>query len=60
MNELFPVVLKGELISAMKLSGITDVHHAHPGMVNTSRLEQLIWMSAEQRPWIKWRPQAML
>ncbi|EME85432.1 uncharacterized protein MYCFIDRAFT_123586, partial [Pseudocercospora fijiensis CIRAD86] len=29
-------ILKDELVTSMKLSGVTDVDHAHPGMVNTA------------------------
>jgi L-lactate dehydrogenase (cytochrome) len=53
-------VLKDELISTMKLSGITDVNQAHPGMVNTSKLEHLIRTGGEKHPWIKWEPRARL
>lgn len=53
-------VLKDELISTMKLSGITDVNQAHPGMVNTTKLEPLIRTGGETHPWIKWVPRAML
>jgi len=53
------IVLKDELESAMKLSGITDVDEAHPGMVNTSTVEQMV-RSTEEHPWIKWKPKAKL
>ena len=52
-------ILKDELESAMKLSGITDVDQAHPGMVNTSLLDSLV-RSGEDHPWITWRPRAKL
>jgi L-lactate dehydrogenase (cytochrome) len=51
-------ILKDELESAMKLSGITDVNEAHPGMVNTAALEHMI--RDEQHPWIQWKPQSRL
>jgi L-lactate dehydrogenase (cytochrome) len=48
-------IYKDELESAMKLSGVTDVDEAHPGMVNTAGVESLV--RAEQgHPWIKWMP----
>lgn len=52
-------ILKDELESAMKLSGITDIDEAHPGMVNTSTVEQMV-RSTEEHPWIKWKPKAKL
>jgi L-lactate dehydrogenase (cytochrome) len=52
-------ILKDELESSLKLSGITDVDEAHPGMVNTSALEPLI-RSQEQHPWIAWRSKSKL
>lgn len=52
-------ILKDELVNAMKLSGITDVDQAHPGMVNTAALEHLI-RGEEKHPWIQWEPRAKL
>lgn len=52
-------ILKDELESSMKLSGITDVDEAHPGMVNTTLLEPLI-QGQEMHPWIEWRPKSKL
>lgn len=51
-------IMKDELESAMKLSGITDVDQAHPGMVNTAALEPMI--RGEEHPWILWQPKARL
>jgi L-lactate dehydrogenase (cytochrome) len=48
-------ILKDELRTSMKLSGITDVDEAHPGMVNTTKLEKLI-QGSENHPWISWKP----
>jgi len=53
------IVLKDEVESAMKLAGITDVDQAHPGMVNTARLEPLI-RTGESHPWIQWKPKCKL
>ncbi|KAF2164286.1 hypothetical protein M409DRAFT_25166 [Zasmidium cellare ATCC 36951] len=52
-------IFRDELETSMKLSGITDVDDAHPGMVNTSLLEPLI-RSSETHPWIKWQPRSRL
>lgn len=52
-------ILKDEMITSMKLSGITDVDEAHPGMVNTALLEPLV-NKGEDHPWIKWQPKARL
>ncbi|KXS98738.1 hypothetical protein AC578_10483 [Pseudocercospora eumusae] len=52
-------ILKDELSTSMKLSGITDVDDAHPGMVNTALLEPLI-RSSETHPWISWKPRARM
>ncbi|KAK4499713.1 hypothetical protein PRZ48_010231 [Zasmidium cellare] len=52
-------VLRDELETSMKLSGITDVSEAHPGMVNTALLEPWI-RSSETHPWIKWQPRPRL
>jgi len=52
-------ILKDELVSAMKLSGITDVDQAHPGMVNTALVEGML-QGEEEHPWIQWRPRARL
>lgn len=52
-------ILKDELVSAMKLAGITHVDQAHPGMVNTSKVESIVW-NGETHPWISWKPRAKL
>lgn len=52
-------VLKDELVSAMKLSGITHIDQAHPGMVNTAYVDPLI-RGTETHPWITWAPRAKL
>lgn len=52
-------ILKDELVTSMKLSGITDVDDAHPGMVNTAALEPLI-RTSDSHPWIRWVPKARL
>ncbi|KAI6912843.1 hypothetical protein D0869_02695 [Hortaea werneckii] len=52
-------ILKDELMTSMKLSGITDVDEAHPGMVNTAGLEPLV-RNSEDHPWIRWQPKARL
>ncbi|CAD0088482.1 unnamed protein product, partial [Aureobasidium vineae] len=52
-------VLKDELEVALKQVGITDVNHAHPGLVNTSLLEGMI-RGEEEHTWIKWMPKARL
>ena len=57
LNQIVPV-LKDELISSMKLAGITHLDQAHPGMVNTTRVER--HLTGESHPWIKWRPRAKL
>jgi len=53
-------ILKDELITSMKLSGITDVDQAHPGMVNTKLVEQIVHSGEEEHPWITWKPKARL
>lgn len=52
-------ILKDELVTSMKLSGISDVDQAHPGMVNTAALDHLI-RSSESHPWIRWTPKSRL
>ena len=52
-------ILKDELTTAMKQSGITDVDEAHPGLVNTKLLEPLL-QTSEAHPWIQWRPKARM
>ncbi|BCS25185.1 FMN-dependent alpha-hydroxy acid dehydrogenase [Aspergillus puulaauensis] len=52
-------ILKDELVSAMKLSGITHIDQAHPGMVNTAYVDPLI-RGTESHPWITWAPRAKL
>jgi L-lactate dehydrogenase (cytochrome) len=52
-------VLKDELISAMKLSGITHIDQAHPGMVNTAYVDHLV-RATETHPWITWTPRAKI
>ncbi|KAL4967113.1 FMN-dependent dehydrogenase-domain-containing protein [Aspergillus stella-maris] len=52
-------ILKDELVSAMKLAGITHIDQAHPGMVNTAHVEHLI-RAQDCHPWITWTPRARL
>ncbi|KAL5338191.1 FMN-dependent dehydrogenase-domain-containing protein [Aspergillus crustosus] len=52
-------ILKDELISAMKLAGLTHIDQAHPGMVNTAHVDRLI-RSGETHPWITWAPKSRL
>lgn len=52
-------ILKDELVSSMKLSGVNDVDECHPGMVNTARLEPLI-RGGLDHSWITWKPKARL
>lgn len=52
-------IVKDELETSMKLSGITDIDEASPAMVNTSMLEPLI-RESDGHPWIKWKPSARL
>ncbi|KAL4915697.1 FMN-dependent dehydrogenase-domain-containing protein [Aspergillus aurantiobrunneus] len=52
-------ILKDELVSAMKLSGITHIDQAHPGMTNTAHVDQLI-RSGERHPWIRWTPRSKM
>ncbi|KEF55941.1 L-lactate dehydrogenase (cytochrome) [Exophiala aquamarina CBS 119918] len=59
VEHLTEIILKDEVESAMKLTGITDVDQAHAGMVNTARLEPLI-RTGESHPWIQWKPKCML
>lgn len=52
-------ILKDELVTSMKLSGISDIDQAHPGMVNTAALDPMI-RSSESHPWIRWTPKSRL
>lgn len=52
-------ILKDELVSSMKLSGVTDVDEAHPGMVNTARLDSLL-RDGVDHSWIEWKPKPKL
>ncbi|KAL2831424.1 FMN-dependent dehydrogenase-domain-containing protein [Aspergillus cavernicola] len=52
-------ILKDELVSAMKLGGITHIDQAHPGMANTGYLDHLI-RNGERHPWITWNARAKL
>jgi L-lactate dehydrogenase (cytochrome) len=48
-------IYKDELECAMKLSGLTDLDQAHPGMVNTAGVEVEI-RRGDEHPWIRWMP----
>ncbi|PSR73502.1 FMN-dependent dehydrogenase, partial [Coniella lustricola] len=52
-------ILKDELETSMKMCGLTDVAHAHPGIVNTAALEPLV-RTSDDHPWISWRPKARM
>ncbi|KAL2040119.1 hypothetical protein N7G274_007022 [Stereocaulon virgatum] len=52
-------ILKDELETSMRLSGITDVDQAHPGLVNTRDVDFLVERS-EGHEWIRWRPKAKM
>lgn len=52
-------ILKDELETSLRLSGITDVEEADPGMVNTALLDPLIRKS-KAHPWIRWQPRSRL
>lgn len=52
-------ILRDELETSMKLSGIRNVDEAHPGMVNTALLEPLI-RTSDAHPWIQWKPKARI
>lgn len=50
-------ILKDELVSSLKLSGITDLNQVHPEMVNTAAIDGLVWRRREVdgHPWIRWK-----
>ncbi|KAL2808879.1 FMN-dependent dehydrogenase-domain-containing protein [Aspergillus granulosus] len=52
-------IFKDELISAMKLSGITHIDQAHPGMIHTAYVDHLV-RTGEAHPWITWAPRAKI
>jgi len=52
-------VLKDELITSMKLCGVTDIDHLHPGMLNTGEVDHMV-LGGNEHPYIKWKPRAML
>lgn len=50
-------IYKDELECAMKLTGITALEQAHPGMVNTAAVEGMVRRGGEAHPWIRWMPE---
>ena len=52
-------ILKDELETSMRLSGITNVDQAHPRLVNTNDVDYLVPRS-EGHEWIGWRPRAKM
>lgn len=52
-------ILKDELETAMRLSGITDVDQAHPGLVNTRDIDYLV-PETDGHAWVKWQPRAKI
>jgi L-lactate dehydrogenase (cytochrome) len=48
-------IYKDELESAMKLSGVTSLDEAHPGMVNTAGVDRMV-RRGQGHPWIEWMP----
>ncbi|RDW57664.1 hypothetical protein BP5796_12465 [Coleophoma crateriformis] len=55
----FTQILKDELETSMRLSGITDVDQAHPGLINTQDVDHLV-CSTERHPYITWQPKAKI
>ncbi|CAI6342399.1 unnamed protein product [Periconia digitata] len=53
-------ILKDELETSMRLCGITDISQAHPGLLNTSDIDHMVSTSADEHPYIRWKPKAML
>lgn len=51
--------MKDELVSSMKLTGITDVSQAHPGLVNTLDIDHLV-PDTEGHPYVTWMPKAKI
>ena len=52
-------VFKDELVTAMKLCGVTDISEANPSLVNTADLEHMV-PRTEGHPWISWKPKARM
>ena len=52
-------ILKDELETSMRLTGITDIEQAGPDLVNTRDVDYLV-PSSEEHEWIRWRPKAKM
>ncbi len=52
-------ILKDELETSMRLTGITDIEQAGPDLVNTRDVDHLVPIS-EEHEWIRWRPKAKM
>lgn len=52
-------IFKDELITSMRMCGITNLDQAHPGLLNTSDIDHLV-PTTEEHPYIKWRPKAKM
>jgi hypothetical protein len=55
-NKLTHTVLNEELVTTMKMCGVTRLDELHPGLLNTRAVDHLVPESAsEEHPYAKWR-----
>ncbi|KAL5314194.1 hypothetical protein ACEPPN_018619 [Leptodophora sp. 'Broadleaf-Isolate-01'] len=52
-------ILKDELVTSLKLCGVTDIDQLHPGMLNTGAVDHMV-LDDGQHPYITWKPKSML
>lgn len=51
-----PLVLNDELVTTMKMCGVTRLEDLHPGLVNTRAVDHLVPETIEEEhPYAKWR-----
>ena len=56
MRELTEIVLNDELVTTMKMCGVTSLDELHPGLLNTRAVDHLVPESvSEEHPYAKWR-----
>ena len=49
-------VLDDELVTTMKMCGVTSLDQLHPGLLNTRAIDHLVPDSlSEEHPYAKWR-----
>lgn len=50
------LVLNAELVTTMKMCGVTSLDEIHPGLLNTRAVDHLVpGTLSEEHPYAKWR-----